>query len=304
MKNRLLFLLLTICLPTLPALTQNTGDAGAGSASSSAVLRSPGPHLFDYVVMSDKQEPVATAPASAVGEDQDRPCDQPARLFSPRDYTGPFNRFAAIFARRPEMTTVPTRRKNGEKVCSLDAGQKFTLFVKTTASPVTFAGAGISAGFAQWQNDDPEWGQGAEGYGQRYAAALTDSVTHNFFGKFFYPAIFRQDPRYYREGEGSTGARLRHAVGHTFVARGDSGSREPNFSLWAAIVSTVAIENLYHPGRERGFEPAARRVGIKIGESMGFDVLKEFWPEIVRKLRLPFRERTVAPVAAATVSPR
>ncbi|MBZ5523118.1 MAG: hypothetical protein LAP21_12845 [Acidobacteriia bacterium] len=41
--------------------------------------------------------------------------------------------------------------------------------------------------------------------------------------------------------------------------------------------------------------------GISFGRSIGFDVLREFWPEISRKLRLPFRERHAvpAPVAAA-----
>jgi hypothetical protein len=299
MKNRLFLLLSMICLPALVSAAQDNGVEGSGSPSGSFAARIPGPRLFDYAPPPDGQKPAAIVPATTAQEDKDAPCDQPARLFSPRDYTGPFNRLAAIFSRRPEMTTVPTRRKDGQKICSLDAGQKFRLFFRTTVSPVTFAGAGITAGFSQWQNDDREWGQGAEGYGRRYAAAFGDRATRNFFGKFFYPAIFRQDPRYYRQGEGGAGDRFRHAVAHTLVARDDSGSKAPNFSLWAATVSTVAVENLYHPGLKRGFEPAAKRSGISIGESMGFDVLKEFWPEIVRKLRLPFRERTVVPAPVA-----
>lgn len=46
---------------------------------------------------------------------------------------------------------------------------------------------------------------------------------------------------------------------------------------------------MYHPGNLRGFVPAARRVGYGVMEDMGFDVLREFWPEIARKFRLPFR---------------
>jgi hypothetical protein len=30
-------------------------------------------------------------------------------------------------------------------------------------------------------------------------------------------------------------------------------------------------------------------VGSGIGEGIGFDVLREFWPEIARKFKLPFR---------------
>ncbi len=61
------------------------------------------------------------------------------------------------------------------------------------------------------------------GYGKRFGAAVTDNVTGDFFGIFLYPALFRQDPRYYRLGQGSTQARMGHALAHRFVTRGDSG---------------------------------------------------------------------------------
>ena len=62
-----------------------------------------------------------------------------------------------------------------------------------------------------------------------------------------------------------------------------------NVSEWLGTVSVVALSNVYHPGNERGFAPAARQVGYSIGEDIGLDVLREFWPEIARKFRLPFR---------------
>jgi hypothetical protein len=173
------------------------------------------------------------------------------------------------------------------------------MFAETTIDPVTFLGAAANAGVSQWQNDDPSWGQGAKGYGRRYAAAFTDSAATGFFGQFLYPVIFRQDPRYYRKGTGTTGARIGHALGHIFWARSDTGKPMLNFSVWATTASTVAMSNLYHPGNDRGFPAAATRVSLSIGEDMGFDLLTEFWPEVVHKLRLPFRGR---PVHAATAA--
>lgn len=238
---------------------------------------------------------LTTAVATAI----ETPCDRPAELFDASEYDGPLKRFAAWFARNPEMTTVPARRNNGQKICGLDAGQKFDMFVETSIDPVTFIGAAASAGFSQWQNDDSKWGQGASAYGKRYGAALIDTEASNFFGQFFYPVIFRQDPRYYRKGHGTTWGRIGYAMSHTFVARSDSGNKIPNYSLWATTASTVAMSNLYHPGNDQGFPPAATRVGISIGSSMGYDLLREFWPEVVRKLRLPFRERGVIPATPA-----
>jgi hypothetical protein len=62
-----------------------------------------------------------------------------------------------------------------------------------------------------------------------------------------------------------------------------------NVSEWLGTASVVALSNVYHPGNERGFAPAARQVGYNVIEDIGFDVLREFWPETARKFRLPFR---------------
>ena len=51
----------------------------------------------------------------------------------------------------------------------------------------------------------------------------------------------------------------------------------------------VALSNTYHPDSRRGFAPGAQRVAYIAVENMGFDILREFWPEIAHKLKLPFR---------------
>ncbi|MGE5321539.1 MAG: hypothetical protein ACM3SW_01670 [Actinomycetota bacterium] len=267
-------------------------------SNSGSPFHPPLAHTSDQTgaSFSPRNLPAGTADSSTAAEPAvvHPPCAEPAQLFSASEYNGPLKRLAAWFSRRPEIATVPAR-KNGKRICGLYAEQKFQLFVRTTIDPVTFAGAAVSAGVSQWQNEDREFGQGAEGFGKRYGAAFADRATWNFFGKFFYPAIFQQDPRYFREGRGTIKSRLGHALAHSFVARSDSGKPMPNLSLWAATSSTVAVVNLYHPGNDRGFGPAAQRFGIAIGASMGIDVLREFWPEVVRKFRLPFHERRIVP---------
>jgi hypothetical protein len=62
-----------------------------------------------------------------------------------------------------------------------------------------------------------------------------------------------------------------------------------NVSEWLGTTSAVVLSNTYHPGNQRGFTPAAQRVGYSILNDMGFDLLREFWPEIARKFKLPFR---------------
>jgi len=106
---------------------------------------------------------------------------------------------------------------------------------------------------------------------------------------FVFPTIFSEDPRYYRLASGSGGGRFLHAVEHVFVAHRDNGNRMFNFSEWLGTTSAVMLSNTYHPGNERGVGSAVQRVGLSVAQDIGFDVLREFWPEISRKFRLPFR---------------
>jgi hypothetical protein len=205
-------------------------------------------------------------------------------------YSGPFNQLGARFSQKVDRVTVHTPRHHTSlKPCSLSAGEKFRLAVNDTIDPVNFIGAGWSASLAQADHDDRAFGQGSAGYSKRYAAALADNATGDFFGIFLYPAIFHQDPRYYRVGHGTVESRLGHALEHRFVAVGDSGKRTFNFSEWFGTVSSKLVTNLYHPGNPQGFAPTASRVGFSVGSDMAWDVLREFWPEIAHKFKLPFR---------------
>jgi hypothetical protein len=172
----------------------------------------------------------------------------------------------------------------------LTALEKFRLFVTNNVEPVTFIATAFNSGLAQAQNQDRMFGQGADGYAKRYGAALTDDVAGDFLHTFLFPVVFRQDPRYYRQLEGSTTTRLSHALSHVFVAKADSGAKMFNFSEWMGTTSMVFLSNVYHPENAQGLRPAARRIGISIATDAASDVVREFWPEIVHKLKLPFKE--------------
>ena len=63
----------------------------------------------------------------------------------------------------------------------------------------------------------------------------------------------------------------------------------PNISEWAGTTSGVLLSDLYHPGTTHGPGSIASQVGWNILQDTGFDVLREFWPEIARKFHVPFR---------------
>lgn len=251
--------------------------------------------------------PIAALVPAAILHPVQPPCAKRVEPFDVDDYSGPFNQLVARFSQKVDRVTVRApRHRTSLKPCSLSAGEKFRLFVDDSVDPINFVGGAWNAGIGQLQNTDPSYGQGAAGYSKRFAAEAADNSTGDFFGIFLYPTIFHQDPRYYRVGQGTVQRRLGHALEHSFVATSDSGKHIPNFSEWFTTVSTKLVTNLYHPDNPRGFGPTARRVGFSVANDMGWDVLREFWPEIARKFKLPFRthddyDATKAPVLTEPV---
>ena len=61
-------------------------------------------------------------------------------------------------------------------------------------------------------NQFPGYGQGSQGYGKRFGAALADSVDAGFWSNFAYPTLLKQDPRYFRLGEGSFSRRVVYGI--------------------------------------------------------------------------------------------
>ena len=241
-----------------------------------------------------QRPPAATVPfPEETKKNATAPCFEPPPMVRLEDYDGPLKKTVGIFARKLERKSVrPPHYRTGAILCSLELKDKFVLFVMDSIDPASFLDAGFNAGLAQAQDDDHSFGQGAAGYGKRFGASFADQASSKFFTEFAYPAIFSEDPRYYRLGNGSGRKRFLHAVEHAFVAHHDNGKRMFNFSEWLGTTSAVVLGNTYHPDNDRGFGPAAQAVGYSVIQDVGFDVLREFWPEISRKFKLPFRDES------------
>ncbi len=219
-------------------------------------------------------------------------CVQPPPMVQLQDYIGPFSKLIGTFTRKLDRQSVrDPHYRPGSVLCSLEVKDKFYLFLRDSIDPETILAAGFNAGISQARNDDPTFGQGGSGYGKRLAAAYTDQVQYRFFKEFAYPTIFSEDPRYYRMGQGPVRRRFLHAVAHSVVAYNDHSMPMFNYSEWMGEISAISISNLYHPGTKRGVVPAAENLSIDVALDIGYDELREFWPEIARKLKLPFRDQ-------------
>ena len=98
-----------------------------------------------------------------------------------------------------------------------------------------------------------------------------------------YPSLLRQDPRYFRRGKGSALSRLGYAVGQIFWTHTDSGGTQFNYSEVFGNATAVAISNAYYPDN-RDAESNATRLGVQLGLDAAGNILKEFWPDVSRKV--------------------
>jgi hypothetical protein len=174
---------------------------------------------------------------------------------------------------------------NQKNPSPLTPKQKFQLFYRSALDPVEFGVVGLEAGISQAENSFSAYGQGASGYGKRYAAGFTDQVSGNFFGNFIYPVLLKQDPRYFRKGEGPIKRRVVYALAQEFVGHKDGGARTFNWPSTLGLLTAGGISNAYYPERDRGFGLTMSRAGISLLYGSLGQLGSEFWPDIARKLR-------------------
>jgi hypothetical protein len=165
----------------------------------------------------------------------------------------------------------------------LTSKQKFDLAVTDSFDRGTFGMAAAFAGEGQLMKSNPSFGNGVAAYGRYFAASYADLAIGNFMTEAIYPTILHQDPRYFRRGTGGGFARLGYAVGQTFWTHTDFGGAQFNYSEIAGNATAVAISNAYYPD-SRNVASATQKFGTQIAIDMASNVLKEFWPDIHKRL--------------------
>lgn len=184
----------------------------------------------------------------------------------------------------PNFRTAPTL----EEYKPIPAKEKFKLAAEDSFDRGTVALAAVFAGEAQFSNADRSFGQGVAGYSRYFGTAYADFVIGNYMTEGIFPAILHQDPRYFRKGTGSGWSRLGYAVGQIFWTHKDSGGTQFNFSEIVGNSTAAAISEAYYPDNRTAVN-AVSMLGAQIAVDTACNILKEFWPDIERKL--PKRQR-------------
>jgi hypothetical protein len=157
----------------------------------------------------------------------------------------------------------------------LTAKMKFKLALKVSTDPVTAAGVLVVAS-AKQAGDTPNYGQGWAAYGKRIGVTAADGFSDIMIGGAILPSLLHQDPRYFYQGTGTTGSRVRHAMFSPFVARGDNGKWQPNYSSLGGDLAASALGNLYYPRSNRGAGLVFGNFAIGTAERIGASLAQEF----------------------------
>ena len=162
---------------------------------------------------------------------------------------------------------------------SITAKQKMIIAAKDSFDWPAYLMAGAFASLYQLENQNPSFGQGMAGYGKRFAGAYGDQMIGNMMTEGVVPALLREDPRYFRMGEGTRKSRTWYAATRIFVTRTDSGHNRFNYSEWGGNAAAVALSNAWYPDT-RNVSDNVQKLLIQCATDAFSNVLKEFWPDV------------------------
>ncbi len=204
---------------------------------------------------------------------------QPGVINSPTGSNPPEPEMKRIFGIIPNYRTFPSL----VHYKPLTPREKFKIATQDSFDRGTLLLAAAFAGEGQLTRSNPSFGDGVSAYASYLATAYADFVIGDYMTEGIYPTLLHQDPRYFRRGTGSGMSRLGYAVGQIFWTHKDSGGMQFNYSEIIGNSTAVAISTSYYP-EGRDVSSAASKLGAQIGVDMASNILKEFSPDIYRKL--------------------
>ncbi len=166
----------------------------------------------------------------------------------------------------------------------MSTGRKFKLFVDNSVSLHTFAVASLGSAIDQAADSPHGYGQGGDGYGQRFGASMARVASSNFFGTFLLASALHQDPRFFPERHPAFGRSMKYSLKRLIVTRNDDGRNVANWSGLLGPALSEGLSNAYWPEQERTAGRTVRRYGTDLAVRFAGNMLREYWPVFSRRV--------------------
>jgi len=171
--------------------------------------------------------------------------------------------------------------------------EKLNIWLWKTYAPSTFVAAAVDTGYSSLTGS-MRYCCGPEALSHEYGASVADAESRYLFGKFLFPTLLKQDPRYLPKRSGSVWQRAWYAATRVVVTRSDDGRNTFNSSEFLSIACSKALTNAYYPERDRTWGRTANSIlGALQGDASG-NLLTEFMPDIKRILTRHTPKRILA----------
>lgn len=180
----------------------------------------------------------------------------------------------ALAAEEPPQTAAP-----------LSAGQRWNNYARDAVlSPGAFFATVMPALSEHNSNEPEEFGQGWDAFGHRLGrrAARYQLQTAMHHGA---AAVFRTQTGYQKCDCAGGFRRFTYAVSRTVVTRTEGGTAIPNAPMIGGVFGAAYISRTWYPASYRSPGETAITGGVQLGIRAGFNVLREFGPELRRFFR-------------------
>jgi len=153
--------------------------------------------------------------------------------------------------------------------------QRLKRYLRDTVGPFAFLRVGAAAGFDQWLDSPEEWGQGAEGYGKRFASqfgtnAIRQTVTYGL------AEAFRLDTGFEKSKRKGFLPRLSDALLQNVTSRTRSGKRVISAPiLVGTYAGSIIPAETWYPSRY-SYKDGLRSGSYSLAAGFGINVVREF----------------------------
>jgi hypothetical protein len=148
-------------------------------------------------------------------------------------------------------------------------------YVRNMVGPITLTRITVSAAIDQWDDDPPEWGQGAEGYGKRFASQFGKNAIRHTVSYGLSEAL-QLDTGFEKSQRKGFWPRLSDALVHSVTSRTRSGKRVISAPIFAGIYAGAIIPSeTWYPSRY-SYKDGLRSGTYTLGAGFALNIVREF----------------------------
>lgn len=181
------------------------------------------------------------------------------------------------------QSTQPSRdEKNGTHIPITNSDytfptgeQRLRRYVRNMFGPASLAKNAAAAGISQWKHTPEEWGQGAEGYGKRFASNVGSTVIRQSVS-YGLSEAFRLDTGFEKSKQKSFWPRLSDALVQNVTSRTQSGKRVFSVPIFAGVYAgSIIPRETWYPSRY-GYKDGLRAGTYSIAAGFAINAVREF----------------------------